>query len=920
MANPLKLIRSFGQSIWYDNLSRELLHTGMLKKLIDEDGVVGVTSNPTILLKAISSEKIYDDDIHAEVDKGAKAESVYESLTVSDIREAADLLEPVFRATTGLDGYVSLEVAPSLAYERSKTVAEAKRLFTLVDRPNVMIKVPATSQGIDATRELISSGVNINATLIFSIEQYEAVAEAYISGIEKWIESGGDPQVVASVASFFVSRVDTAVDERLHEFSGPANRSACRDLLGTAAIANANLAYQYYRQILESERWKNLQKHGAAPQRVLWASTSTKDPSYPDTYYVDNLLWPDTVNTLPTATLDAYRDHGSPDKRSQPDPERAKEVFKALEGEGLNLDLIMRRLLEAGVNAFADSFDKLISEIASKRTRLLRGYGHRSASLGDLHKPISQTLARFDEEKITQRIWDMRSELWTQDAAGQAEIAQRLGWLRVVETMTAEIEKLKAFAHDIASSGFKHVALIGMGGSSLAPEVFMECFGKAEGYPELKVLDTTVPDTILAIEHSMDLSRTLFIVSSKSGGTIEVMSLFKYFYDRVKAVVGESVGSHFIAITDPGTSLGKLAADRKFRKTFLNPSDIGGRFSALSYFGLVPAALIGADIGFLLARADQAVEASGPDAASLESPGAWLGVIIGEAALAGRDKLTLVVSPCLRSFAYWLEQLIAESLGKNGKGVIPIESEPLGRPDSYGQDRVFVYLRLDSDPTHDIEVSELERAGQPVVTLRMHNAYDIGREMFRWEFATAVAGKILGVNPFDQPNVQESKDITGSTLKSYASEGKLPEVESLIVETDEFPARMRDFLSKARHGDYVAFNAFIQPSQANRAELEILRTFVRDKLKVATTVGFGPRYLHSTGQIHKGGANTGLFILITSDDFEDFPVPGANYSFGTLKSAQAIGDFEALKKRDRRAIHVHMKDESQLGEILEALR
>ncbi|MGC8659868.1 MAG: bifunctional transaldolase/phosoglucose isomerase, partial [Desulfomonilaceae bacterium] len=874
----------------------------------------------TILLKAISSEKIYDEDIHAEVDKGSKAESVYESLTVSDIREAADLLAPVYKSSEGLDGYVSLEVAPSLAYERAKTVAEAKRLFTLLDRPNVMIKVPATSQGIDAFRELIASGVNINVTLIFSVEQYKAVAEAYIRGIEKWIESGGDPQIVASVASFFISRVDTVVDERLHEFSGPANRSACRDLLGTAAIANANIAYQHYRQILASEEWQNLEKQGAKPQRVLWASTSAKDPSYPDTYYVDNLLWPDTVNTMPTVTLEAYRDHGEPDKRAQPDPEKAKDVFRALEREGLNMDLIMRRLLEAGVNAFADSYDKLISEIASKRTKLLRGYGHRSASLGDLHKTISDTLARFDQDGITRKIWDMRADLWTQDSAGQAEIAQRLGWLRVVETMMSEVEKLKAFASDIASAGFKHVALIGMGGSSLAPEVFAECFGTREGYPELKVIDTTVPDKILNIERSMDLSSTLFIVSSKSGGTIEVMSLFKYFYDRVKTAVGESAGSHFIAITDPGTSLGKLASDKKFRKTFLNPSDIGGRFSALSYFGLVPGALIGSDIGFLLARADQAVEASGSDAAALESPGAWLGVIMGEAALAGRDKLTLVISPPLKSFGYWLEQLIAESLGKNGKGIIPIEGEPLGRPDSYGRDRIFVYLRLDSDPTYDMGVSELERAGQPVVTLRMHNAYDIGREMFRWEFATAVAGQILGVNPFDQPNVQESKDITGATLKSYLSEGKLPEVKSLTADSDDFPYRIKDFMSKIRAGDYVGINAFIQPSQSNKAELEVLRTLVRDKFRVATTVGFGPRYLHSTGQIHKGGPNTGVFILITSDDFEDFPVPGANYSFGTLKSAQAIGDFEALKKRDRRAIRIHLKDESQLGEIVEALR
>lgn len=920
MANPLKLIRSLGQSIWYDNLSRDLLRSGSLKRLIHEDGVVGVTSNPTILLKAISSEKVYDEDIHAEVDKGASVEGVYEHLVIADIREAADLLAPVFEESGGLDGYVSLEVPPSLAYERTKTVTEANRLFALVNRPNLMIKVPATAQGVDATRELISAGLNINVTLIFSIEQYKAVAEAYMSGLEKWIESGGEPKKVASVASFFVSRVDTIVDERLREFSGPANRTSCSQLLGTAAIANANLAYRIYRDVLSSNRWQNLANKGAMPQRVLWASTSTKDPAYPDTYYLDNLLWPDTVNTLPTVTLDAYRDHGDPEKHSEPNPKKAQEIFEALEREGLSMDTIMLRLLEAGVNSFSDSFVDLLTKIAEKRTKLLRGYGHRSASLGNLHKPVQETLERLDQDKVTHRIWDMRPELWTQDPGGMAEISQRLGWLRVVETMTAEVDKLKAFAKGIVSEGFKHVALIGMGGSSLAPEVFMECFGKTKGYPDLKVLDTTAPDAILNAERSMDLKKALFIVSSKSGGTIEVMSLFKYFYQRIKDEVGGSAGAHFIAITDPGTSLGKLASDNKFRKTFLNPSDIGGRFSALSYFGLVPAALVGVDICFLLARAAQAVEASGPDAPALESPGAWLGVIMAEAALAGQDKLTLVISPPLKSFAFWLEQLVAESLGKSGRGILPIEGESLGRPDSYGQDRIFVYMRLDSDPSYDMAVSELERTGRPVVTLRMHNAYDVGREIFRWEFATAVAGAIIKVNPFDQPNVQESKDITGATLKIYSSAGRLPVIEGVDVDSDDFPAKIRNFVSNAKEEDYVALNAFIQPNASNRTELQTLRTFVRDKFKVATTVGFGPRYLHSTGQIHKGGRNNGHFIIITADDFDDFSIPGADYSFGTLKAAQAIGDFEALQKRGRRVIRVHLKDESQLGEILEALR
>ncbi|MFH0960512.1 MAG: bifunctional transaldolase/phosoglucose isomerase [Pseudomonadota bacterium] len=920
MSNPLKIINSLGQSIWYDNLGRELLRSGSLKRLIENDGITGVTSNPTILLKAVSGQKIYDEDIHNKVDQGANVSAIYEHLALTDIREAADLLEPVFKKTEGLDGYVSLEVPPELAYERSKTVVEARRLFELADRPNLMIKVPATTQGIGAITELISLGVNVNATLIFSLDQYKAVAQAYLDGLSQWIERGEDPKKVASVASFFVSRVDTAVDERLKEFSGQASRSSCADLIGKIAIANATLAYEHYRGILDSKGWNTLEKHGARAQRVLWASTSAKDPEYPDTYYVDNLLWPGTVNTLPTSTLDAYRDHGDPSLRSAPDPVHARKIFEALNKEGLNIDLIMQRLLEAGVSSFADSFSELMAEIAGKRTRLLRGYGHRSASLGKLKKNVDEILQRLDTEKITEKIWDMRPELWTGSPNGQAEIAQRLGWLRVAEVMQGEIEKLQAFTQEIVTEGFTHVALIGMGGSSLAPEVFMRCFGSGEARLNLKVIDTTVPDAILDIERSVDLGKTLFIVSSKSGATVEVMSLFNYFYYRIRELAGASVGKHFIAITDPGTSLGKLAAEKKFRKIFLNPSDIGGRFSALSYFGLVPAALIGVNIPFLLVRAMQAMEGSGIDAPALESPAAWLGAIIAGGAMAGQDKLTFILSPPVEAFGCWLEQLLAESLGKDGKGVIPIVAESLGVPGVYRSDRIFVYIRVDGDSTHDKTISELERAGFPVVTLRMHGPYDIGREIFRWEFATAVAGEILGVNPFDQPNVQESKEITASTLKTYSSGGAIPTGNFLDVGDRDFAKKIQGFVSQVRSGDYVALCAFIRPSKGNRAELEKLRVALRDRYKVAATVGFGPRYLHSTGQMHKGGPNKGHFIVIISKDTEDFPVSKANYSFGFLKEAQALGDVEALRKRDRRVFEVRLKDESMLAKILEALR
>lgn len=920
MPNQLLDLGTCGQFVWLDDLGRELLKSGMLNRLITEDGVTGLTSNPTILQKALSSEKIYDDELHSLVDKGETSVRLYESLVISDVREAADALRAVYESSNGEDGYVSLEVAPKLAYDTPGTVAEAKRLHEFVSRENLLIKVPTTIEGLAAGRELISQGINVNFTLIFSVTQYAEAVKAYMEGVEAWLESGGNPSRPYSVASFFVSRIDTVVDERLKEATAPAARAAVADMFGKASIANARLAYEHFESSFNSDRGVSLINRGIRVQRLLWASTSAKNPAYPDTYYVDSLLWPQTINTLPLVTLNAYRDHGSLDKKNEMSVDQAERIFERLEALHLNIDDITERLLEDGIRAFADSYDALLQEVSKKRLRLLRGWGHRSASLGGLKDRVDSALEAFDRNRIPERIWNCEPDIWTDDATGQKEITQRLGWLHVVETMIGEKSKLRDFASEIRDAGFKTAVLIGMGGSSLAPEVFTRTFGVADGFIDLKVADTTVPSTILEIERGLDLRRTLFIISSKSGGTIEVMSLYKYFSKKMKEILGDNYGQNFVAITDPGTGLGKLAAECRFRKTFLNPPDIGGRFSALSYFGLVPAALLGLDIDFLLTRSSQAVEASGPETPSLESPGVWLGVIMGEAALCGRDKLSLIISPGASSFGCWLEQLIAESTGKEGKGIIPIDSEPMGSPDVYGDDRLFVYMRLDGDPTYDKAVSDLERAGHPVVTLRMHCNYDLGREIFRYEFATAASGVTLGINPFDQPNVQESKDITGKILAAYTNEGKTPDSEKLDPNSPSFPGEIREFLHSVQDGDYVAFNAFIHPSDFASKCLQEARTLIRDRFRVATTLGFGPRYLHSTGQIHKGGADKGVFIVVTADEPEDIQVPGEAYTFGTLKKAQSIGDFLALKNRGRRVIRVHLENESGLEKLVEALR
>jgi len=912
MTNPLIKLHQLGQSVWLDNLSRDLLRSGELKKLIGEDHVSGITSNPTILEKAIRSQKSYDSDVHVLVDKGLKIQEIYEAIVIADVREAADILRQTYDDSKGDDGYVSLEVSPSLAYDKAATVDEARRLFAAIDRPNVMIKVPGTRPGMEAVSDLIASGVNINVTLIFSLEQTMAAAQSYAEGLHKWVLAGGDASRPASVASIFVSRIDTVIDQLLKDISDHNAHVESKELRGRTAIANSQIAYAMHSEFFKNAFFTALKAKGARPQRIVWASTSTKNPAYSDIYYVENLVGHNTVNTIPPATLNAYRDHGNPCIVLGQDTGPAREHLARLENLGLDVVAIMDRLLADGLKAFADSYDSLLNEISGKRIRLIRGWGHRSASLGALQKRVDLTLERLDSEKFSEQIWNGDTSLWSDDPAASKEISQRLGWLNIVDTVINETSKLKEFASEVAADEFSSAVLLGMGGSSLAAEVFDNCLGSQQGFLKVHVLDTTVPDTVSRLEKTLDPHSTLFIVASKSGGTIEVLSLYKYFRKKMEGVLGDDAGRHFIAITDPGTSLGKLAADHGFRRTFLNPPDIGGRFSALSYFGLVPAALVGANLDLMLMRASQAVEASGASVRALQSPGTWLGAIMAEAALAGRDKLTLIISPNIASFGYWLEQLIAESTGKMGKGIIPVNGEPVAPPEAYGTDRLFVYLRLDADPDYDEAVSSLEKAGHPVVTLRLHGPCDIGREMFRWEYATAVAGAILRVNPFDQPNVQESKDVTKKILEQYKKDLRLPDYEYIAPNDPNLADRLGNFLAQAKEGGYVGINAFIDPTSENISRLQTMRQIIRDHYKLATCLGFGPRYLHSTGQLHKGGPKKGLFLIITSDDRNDLMVPGESYSLAVLKTAQALGDFMALMNKGLPVIRIHVKSESQL--------
>jgi transaldolase/glucose-6-phosphate isomerase len=934
--NPLLELRTFGQSVWLDFIRRGMLSSGELQRLIEEDGLRGVTSNPPIFEKAIAGSHDYDKSIQTLALEGKGVEEIYQALTVEDVQQAADLFRHIYDEAGGEDGFVSLEVSPHLAHDTEGTLAEARRLWTALDRPNVLIKVPATYEGLPAIQQLISEGINVNVTLLFGLPRYREVAEAYIAGLEARAAQGKPVERVASVASFFLSRIDVLVDPMLEEkgrAGGPEAKTA-RALHGQVAVASAKAAYQIYRGIFGGERFRKLAGQGARPQRLLWASTSTKNPAYSDVKYVEALIGPKTVNTIPLETLNAYRDHGHPAARLEDSVAEAQKTLVRLSELGIDLDKVTQQLEDEGVQKFIKPFDRLMDTLKKERAAALQEPVDRQhLALGEYQTAVQKRLANLEQARANARLWRKDPSLWKADPKDQTGIRNALGWLHVAEKMEASLDDLSDFVAEVRAAGFRHIVHMGMGGSSLAALVFQRAFTPAQDGLPLTVLDTTDPTTILRIEQEIPLADTLFIVASKSGTTAEPLAFGDYFYAKVKALKGDRAGENFVAITDPGTHLERLAQERAFRQTFLNFVDIGGRYSALSYFGLVPAALMGVDVAELLERALRMVHACASCVPVVENPGVVLGAVMGELALHGRDKVTLLVPGSVATLGMWLEQLLAESTGKEGTGLLPVAGETVGPPTVYGEDRLFVYLRLKGEDDEVLErgVAALQEAGHPVVTVQMDDRLDLGQEFFRWEIATAVAGSILGINAFNQPNVQESKDNTNRLLAVVQDRGQLPEEEPDLMEgplslhaqqtASTVTETVAQFLAQAHPGDYVALMAYLTEDEAMEQALQAIRLRLRDGLRLPATLGYGPRFLHSTGQFHKGGPNTGLFLQLTAGDGEDAPIPGAPYTFGVFKRAQALGDLEALRKHGRRVVHVDLgldvsQGLSKLGQIL----
>lgn len=927
--NPIEKLHELGQSIWMDYIRRDFVESGELVERVRAGELRGLTSNPTIFENAIGESDLYSSALRPLAHAGWNAEDIVDALVVQDIRAAADEFLPLYESTNGGDGFVSIEVDPRLADESEATVNEADRIWTLVNRPNVLVKIPATSAGVPAIEETIRRGINVNVTLIFALERYAEVMEAYLSGIEARLDEGQAVDHIASVASFFVSRVDTAVDSLLEDIirrEGPeAERAAA--LRGKIAVANAKLAYTQFKAMFNSARFQSLQARGARVQRPLWASTSTKNPAYPDTYYVDNLIGPNTVNTLPPSTLQAFKEQGKSALTLEEDLSASRAQLEALESLNISMEQVTGQLEREGVSKFSDSYLSLLDTVRERCSQMC-------LEITPLLEKARETWEQLEQASVGERIWQGDAGLWSRQSGKADEIRDRLGWLNLPQGSWSRLQEIEDFVQEVKRLGVANVVLLGMGGSSLAADVLRRMLANDSGLT-FHVLDSTDPLMIRRIARKAPAKDSLFIVASKSGTTVEPLAMMEYFWRRAQNSLGAKAGDHFAVITDPGTHLQKIAETRGFRKVFFSPADVGGRYSALSVFGLVPAALMAIDFEALLQGGVRMGEACRPEVQDVRNPGIYLGGLIGAAGLSGRDKLTFVADKEAEPFVDWVEQLVAESSGKQGRGWLPISGEPVVDGSVYGDDRLLVYLR--GEGTYDSYLQSWIEAGVPAVVLEMKaEAGTLGGAFFQWEMATAVACHLIRVNAFDQPNVQRAKDRTEALLKTYRKRGSLPEVKALWERAgwqlqgeidgsidageNDLTHVLAVVLERSAPGETINLLAYLPYRQAYENQIQPVRRSLLENWGRASAFSYGPRYLHSTGQLHKGGPDNCLHLLLSAQISNDEEIPEMGIPFGVLQRAQAIGDLQALTSLGRRAYRVVLPSPDRFREFTEKIQ
>lgn len=878
-----------GQSVYLAPGSTSVLADESVRTMIREKHIRGLALDTCSLTHALFSEKRLDSAISPMAMANWSANKILCHLSVSAAREATGVLREQFVQSNGQEGMVLLQLDPTYADDPEKIVTNARAIWTKVNRPNMMIGIQATDMGIQAAERLLSDGVNVCLTTVLARGTLQNALQAHQSALEYRAAAGSSSDLLRF-----------AISVPIEEFG--------KNLKDSSGAEWAAELYRLAAEFYASAEMEKLTANVSAPWKLIWAICDCSGAGQPSLHYTETLIGKNTALAVSPAYLPLLSNHCA--------SAATLNGFGTANGYSDLFSDDRLRSVEADMNrSFKTAFEAMAGALEARGEEIRK-------SLGPIEAAVSENFGKIESESMISRIFAKDPTVWTFDTQAYPEIRNRLGWLDSYKTLDKAIQEYRGIAEDLKANGFKKVLLLGMGGSSLAPEVMALTFPDANGL-KLQIVDSTDPGQVTAAERAHPVAETIYVVSSKSGGTAEVRALMDYFYSRAKETLGDKVGSHFIAITDPGTLLERHAQEHGFRHIVLADASIGGRFSALSPFGILPAVLIGIDPEKIIEAATRMAKNCAPSAAVGSNKGAALGVYLGTAALNGRDKLTILTDPELSAFGSWLEQLIAESSGKNGKGIVPIDLEPALPLGKYANDRAFVYIN--SSGTKSELADGLAAHGHPVLTICLSDPHEIFAEFYRWEIAISVACGLLGVNAFDQPNVQDSKTRTVAKINEYKEKGALPLLPvswqkegitaSFTAESEamgnaaDLKSLIAAFVSQAQWGeDYIAINAYLPRNAAMTDSLQAMRKWIGDLNPVATTLGFGPRFQHSTGQLHKGGANNGVFIQIVGNPREDRDVPNEGISFSVLEKAQALGDFEALLSQDRRALRIDLGD------------
>ncbi|MCW5892460.1 MAG: hypothetical protein KIT14_18230 [bacterium] len=893
-STPLTVLRQLGQSLWLDDVPRSLLRSGELARLVRDGEVTGLAANPACFAQALAHGRDYDDALAALVAAGRTAEAIVDALLVEDVQAAADVLLPVHRETKRADGYVTLRLAPGLAHDAAATVREAKRLWRAVNRPNLMLQIPATAAGLIAIEEAVASGINVHAGLVFSRARADAVIAAYFGGLTRRLEAGMRVDRLASVASFPLHPLDAAVDRLLDERIAAAAQSEMRAQLerlkGKAAIAQAKLAHAAFGEQFGPDRFALLTREAAHPQRALWTDTAPVPPAAPEVYYLEALVGAGVVAAVSPRTLAAYRTHGHPEDRLGLALERARAVLEQLAQAGIDLDAVAARLEHEQLAAAADT-QRATLATATHRREALRAMARTETLPGPAERALATALRRLETEPVLERLWRHDDTLWPTPAADGAD---RLAWLAPGDP-APDTETLRTFADAVRRDGLDHAVVCGGGGATLAPELLRRSLGVARGFLDVSVCNPADPAALTATAKRAVPARTLVVLAAPSGDAAPLDAVFRFWWERIAAAAGERAGRHFVALAPAGSALATLARERGFREVFATAPGVSGAWATLSAIGLVPAALMGHDLAKLRERAHRMAAACGVDAPAAQNPGAHLGATLAALARAGRDKLTLLAPDKLAGFAEWLAHLVGGLAPRRSPGLVAVVREPAGPPAVYGKDRAFVQLRLGAHP--DRTAATLARAGHPVIGFRLLDGYDLAGEIVRWQVATAVAAHLLQADPFTTPR-------TPAVTVDAAPVVALP--PALAPAQPDFASRLGSQLAAARGRRWVALAAFVAPTPRREKLLEDVRGVIRKRFGVATTLAFGARVPEVAAAWHGSGPASAIVLQLTADPTQDVPVPGRPYGFAALQDAEATRTRASLAAERRPVVAVHL--------------